>query len=256
MKRGLVCLVLTVVFVVTIASHARADRDRYENLFNKSGFIQSWTGEKCWYDQTYQETNPHFMPEKFKETTYHELRTITFRDPACMADNDINRISIRKVVSRWFLGTYFRKDAWFRNNKIHRPKIESRGECIRSLKYPSKGIVLDYFTADGNIAKVLHMTSTLGCLDNVISGDALEVKECNILKANRTKMYRHRYIKKAGAWIIPKGNIICVDEIDRSGGELWYKVQVMKTNTLDRSKHIPGWIDSRSIMEHGVTLAD
>ena len=68
-------------------------------------------------------------------------------------------------------------------------------------------------------------------------------------------MWYHRTFKKAGAWTVPAGNIICVRDIDRNRGQIWYKVQVMKMGTLDRSEHIPGWIDSRELMEHGVMLS-
>ena len=91
--------------------------------------------------------------------------------------------------------------------------------------------------------------------DQHVAGDALWVKECFILKAPKTTMWNHRRFKNAGAWNIYLGNIICVKEIDRSNGQLWYRVLVIKPRTLDRSQHIPGWIDSNQIMEHGVALA-
>ena len=54
--------------------------------FQQAGFIQNGVGEKCWYIQRYEETNPYFMPESMKETTHHDLRTILFEDPRCMND--------------------------------------------------------------------------------------------------------------------------------------------------------------------------
>lgn len=89
----------------------------------------------------------------------------------------------------------------------------------------------------------------------IVAGDALQVKECYILRAPRTPMWNHRHFKKAGAWSVREGGIICVDRIDRSGPRLWYKVRIMKPGTLDRSQHIPVWVDSRELVTHGVYLA-
>ena len=46
-----------------------------------------------------------------------------------------------------------------------------------------------------------------------------------------------------------------MQEVDRRTSRPWYRVLVMKMGTLDRSEHIPGWIDSRELMGHGVTLS-
>ena len=88
-----------------------------------------------------------------------------------------------------------------------------------------------------------------------IAGDALEARECYILQAPKTTMWNHRHFKKAGAWNVPRGNIFCVREVDRSQEQLWYRVEVKKMATLDRSQHIPGWIDSTAITDYGVMLA-
>ena len=88
-----------------------------------------------------------------------------------------------------------------------------------------------------------------------VAGDRLWPQECFILEAPKTRMWVHRHVKTAGAWNVPRNNIVCVDEVDRSGPQPWFKVRVMQTGTLDRSRHIAGWIDSRGLMEHGVTLA-
>ena len=88
-----------------------------------------------------------------------------------------------------------------------------------------------------------------------VAGGKLEVKECYFLIAPETKMQRDRHIRFAGEFSIPVGNVICVDGVDRSNDQLWYKVRVMKMGTLDRSKHIPGWIDSKQMMEQGVWLS-
>ena len=68
-------------------------------------------------------------------------------------------------------------------------------------------------------------------------------------------MWNHRHFKRAGAWTVPAGNIICVREIDRGYYQLWYKVLIMKIGTLDRSQHIPVWVDSADLLEYGVVLS-
>ena len=88
-----------------------------------------------------------------------------------------------------------------------------------------------------------------------VHGDQLKTKECYVLQAPKITMWRHRFHADAGAWSVPRGNVICVREIDRDSGRPWYRVLVMKTGTLDRSQHIPGWIDSRELAQHGVALS-
>ena len=97
--------------------------------------------------------------------------------------------------------------------------------------------------------------SALGGDHRHVAGDQLWVKECFILQAPNTRMWNHRHLKTAGAWNIPGGNMICVEGVDREGARPWFKVLVIKPATLDRSQHIPGWIDSQQMMEHGVILA-
>ena len=61
--------------------------------------------------------------------------------------------------------------------------------------------------------------------------DALQVKECYLTLPR--SMQRDRTILKLGAYILYRGSVICVDEMDRSGGELWYKVRVKELETLN-----------------------
>ena len=89
----------------------------------------------------------------------------------------------------------------------------------------------------------------------LVAGDRLQARECYILRAPQTKLWRHRTIKRLGLWTVPRGNVFCVREIDRSRGLLWYRGEVKAMRTLDRSRHLPGWIDSREIMAHGVFLS-
>ena len=89
----------------------------------------------------------------------------------------------------------------------------------------------------------------------LVPGDALEARECYILRAEKTIMWRHRHMKDAGAWSVRRGAVICTREIDKSNGELWYKALIKEMATLDRSKHIPVWINSKDLMKNGVWLA-
>lgn len=88
-----------------------------------------------------------------------------------------------------------------------------------------------------------------------VAGDALDTRECYILQAPETIMWVHRHFKKAGAWIVARGKVICVREVDRSRSQLWYKVLLIKIGTLDRSQHVPAWVNSADLMEHGVMLS-
>jgi len=87
------------------------------------------------------------------------------------------------------------------------------------------------------------------------NGDELEAKERYILQWPKIRKWRHRVRADTGAWSVPRGNVICVQEVDRRTSRPWYRVLVMKMARLDRSEHVLGWIDSRELMEHGVTLS-
>ena len=99
------------------------------------------------------------------------------------------------------------------------------------------------------------MFGALGGEHQHVAGDALQARECYILQAPKTTMWNHRHIKDAGACNVPRGNIICVSEVDRSRRQLWYKAQIMKMGTLDRSQHIPVWVDSLDLLMYGVMLS-
>ena len=60
---------------------------------------------------------------------------------------------------------------------------------------------------------------------------------------------------KLGAFWLARSMPICVRVIDRSGGELWYRVEAKKIETLDTTEHWQGWINSAHLMEHGVRLS-
>ena len=85
-----------------------------------------------------------------------------------------------------------------------------------------------------------------------VPGDKLEVKECYILIAPMTRMSG---INLLDGIKVPKGNVICVRDILTIKGERYYKVQIMKMGTLDRSQHITAWVKIKRLMEHGVWLS-
>lgn len=86
------------------------------------------------------------------------------------------------------------------------------------------------------------------------NGDELEAKERYTLQSPKIREWRHRVHADAGARSVPRGNVICVQEVDRRSSRPWYRVLAMKMARLDRSEHIPGRIDRRELMENGVTL--
>ena len=157
----------TFIFCCLIALTANAQE--YPKVFLKKGFVLNGSGQKCWYTQKYEETNPHFMPEKMKRTTHHDLRTITFSDPKCMADSlevvpDLNKMMNNRLISSWFLGTYVLKDADFDTEKTYPPgDYQARGECIQSKTYPTKSIAVEYLRREKSITGVLHMLNIGGC---------------------------------------------------------------------------------------------
>ena len=176
LKRTIVVSIFALLIGNLTAATGRAEEPK-PHVFLKRGFILNAVGKKCWYTQRYEETNPHFMPEKLKRTTHHDVRTIVFDDLNCMSydllgDNmtdvceQINKTMIKRTITSWFLGTYVLKNANFDVEQIYPPgEYQSRGECIQSKTYPSKGIAIEYFSYDTGIPGVTYMQSLGGCGD-------------------------------------------------------------------------------------------
>ena len=89
-----------------------------------------------------------------------------------------------------------------------------------------------------------------------VAGDALERKECYILLAPMTVMSGFARAYATRGVRVPQGSILCIDTVDNRGpGDLWYRGKIIRMETLDESLHMPVWVDSRDLMEYGVTLA-
>ena len=159
---------------LTLVAAAAAAEERDPKGFNQTGFIQNGAGQNCTYTQTYEQTNPYFMPDNMRHTTHQELRIIRFDTPGCMANTingldiyePINKMRIADVIARWFLGIYVLEDAAFDTQNRHHPtENEARGECIQSRTYPSKGIVIEYINEGDSITSVFYMLAFSGCGD-------------------------------------------------------------------------------------------
>ena len=172
MKRLLApLLILSAVMLAGVAN--AQDEDPYP--INRKGFARNGISEQCWYIQIYEQTNPHFMPDNLKHTTDHELRTITFDDPECMADTldgldiylDINKMMINNLITGWLSGTYFVDDIQFATrgwDLLPPGDFQSRGECIRSTNYPSMDIYIEYFHDGDSITGFTYMAGLgTGC---------------------------------------------------------------------------------------------
>ena len=85
-----------------------------------------------------------------------------------------------------------------------------------------------------------------------VAGDKLESKECYILIAPVTKMSGIQLLENIS---VPKGNVICVQEALKIRGKRYYKVQIMKMETLDRNQHTTAWVKVKRLKEHGVWLS-
>lgn len=123
----------------------------------KRGYINNIDGEKCWYDQKVKEGDSYFYGSMTAVNGY-----IEFDDPGCMADNSTNIMMINNVISRW----YSHDDANFQTRESElfgTSMLQEKGHCIQSETYPAIGILVDYFTEDGNITGLVHGMSIQGC---------------------------------------------------------------------------------------------
>jgi uncharacterized membrane protein len=123
----------------------------------KRGYINNIDGEQCWYDQEVKKNNSYF---------HEDLKGVngimTFDDPACMVENSTNKMMINNVISNW----YSHDDANFKTRErelYDGSMLQVKGECMQSETYPAIGIMVDYFTENGNITGVIHGGSVQGC---------------------------------------------------------------------------------------------
>lgn len=157
MKRALVFALLTVLGTIQA-------QEPDPKGFQHGGFIRNGINEKCWYTQVYEETNPLLLVASLQHTTHHDLRTITFDDPECMANTldgldiyeQINQMMINNVILPWFRGTYWLEDIRF-GDPGPPAADQARGVCVRSTNYPTKGVLIEYFHDGDSITGVAYM---------------------------------------------------------------------------------------------------
>ena len=84
----------------------------------------------------------------------------------------------------------------------------------------------------------------------------LEVRECYKLIAPITRMHGLNTPTEQDPNItVPRGNIVCIEGIREIRGEVWYRLLIMRMNTLDRSLHMPARVQGRHLMRYGVMLS-
>ncbi len=133
---------------------------------NYEGFVNNFSGEKCWYKQVVTRDS---SVSYFFETLQGADTLMIFDDPKCMHD-ELNgwgmrhsQIAVNTVISRW----YSKPDARFLvepEDMFRRSDLQIRGWCIQSSKYPTQGITIDYFAdSENNLAVVIHQYSLQEC---------------------------------------------------------------------------------------------
>ena len=159
---------ISLLYLPSIAAAQQSD----PKGFNQSGFIRNGIGDKCWYKQSYESTNPRFMEPALQHTTHHDVRTIQFNDPNCMANEldganfygPINRRMINIIITGWFTGSYVLADANYDVENLYPPgEMQARGQCIQSKTYPTRGIAIEYFLDSDSITRVTYMPALAGC---------------------------------------------------------------------------------------------
>lgn len=88
-----------------------------------------------------------------------------------------------------------------------------------------------------------------------VAGDKLWEQGCFVIQAPNIVVWHDHRFKSGGGWLVRQGYIACVSKVDRSGPRPWYQVRIVKS-TRKGSMYLPGWIDSGSLMTHGVTVAN
>ena len=175
--KNIFCFAVLLIFVITIDMPVWARGNPDPDGFNKSGFIRSSAGKKCWYQQTYEKNGKYFLSEKNKGLTNTNVRTITFDDPNCMndrfdgddpSDRELNEIinkqMIARLITRWWTRSYTHDDADFDIDDLKLPaRFQSKGKCVQSKKYFIIAIAVDYIIENGSITKVVYAPAIGPC---------------------------------------------------------------------------------------------
>ena len=108
------------------------------------------------------------------------------------------------------------------------------------------------------LAAVLLICGAVAASDHKrVAGDALELRKCYWLLAPMTIMSGFARAHALRNIRVPEGNMLCIDKVDNRGPrDLWYRGKIIRFETLDESRHMPVWVDSRDLMEHGVMEAN
>ena len=122
------------------------------------GFIQSSDGEKCWFNQSVNETASPF-PSKSPKTA--QVVTLQFDSETCMPLNQINVKQIAWRVAK----PYSHDDANFSMDLKWGSKMGGIDEtiCVQSQTYPMAGVLFGYITKDKYITGAVHHTAVAGC---------------------------------------------------------------------------------------------
>lgn len=71
---------------------------------------------------------------------------------------------INNSITSWFLGTCVMEDAAFDTRNLYRPgKSETRGQCIHSKTYPSKGTAIECLSDEDSMTGVACLAALSGC---------------------------------------------------------------------------------------------
>ena len=142
--------------------------------FNASGIILNSVGDWCPYTQTYDDA----------EAT----RTIRFDNPGCMSseadgpenarlNESINMHLIADQIVSWMTGErgYYRQNADFDTQTFYRPnprgsisQLNGKELCMRSDRYPTAGITVEFFSNGSSITGASYAQALLGCETEVV----------------------------------------------------------------------------------------
>ena len=160
--------------VVSIAAPA-ASQQPDPKRFNASGIILNSVGDWCPYTQTYVDGA-------------EARRTIMFDDPGCMSsepdgpeyarlNESVNMRMIADQIVRWMTGErgYYRQNADFDTQTFYRPdpkgsisRLNGKELCMRSDRYPTAGITVEFFSNGSSITGASYVLAHLGCESEVV----------------------------------------------------------------------------------------
>jgi hypothetical protein len=147
MKRKLQLSILILMAISCFASEIRPP---------KRGYFQDDSANKCWYKTIIQNNSKHFCDVEGEKVYTHIIEKNN-----CLPNNNVSKMMIANVVTRFYKGTKFQRDTKFQSDPSLWKKakqFQKQGLSIKATNYSFPSVWIDFIlsTDKKHILKVMH----------------------------------------------------------------------------------------------------